>query len=62
VELHIEPEPTPAERAAIERALAAAGAKPTEQRSAWWQAGVEEALSGEPGPAARDAPPERGRA
>jgi hypothetical protein len=61
VEPHIEPEPTPEERAAIEQALAAAAAKPTEQRSAWWQAGVEEALSGEPGRAACDAPPQRGR-
>jgi hypothetical protein len=62
VELRIEPDPTPEERAAIEQALAAAAAEPTERaRGAWWRAGVEEALSREPGRAARDAPPEPGR-
>jgi len=47
VELEIEPEPTPEERTAIERALAAAWDGPRlEPRGAWWRAGLAEALSG----------------
>jgi hypothetical protein len=61
VELHIEPEPTPEERAAIEQALAVAPSGRGEHaRSAWWRAGLEEALSTEPGRDARNGA-ERGR-
>jgi hypothetical protein len=56
VELEVEPEPTPEEQAAIEQALAAADPGLSgSTRGAWWQAGVDEALSPEPGQAARDA-------
>jgi hypothetical protein len=56
VELEIEPEPTPEERAAIEQALAAAApGRSGGDRGAWWQAGVDEALSPEAGQPARDA-------
>jgi hypothetical protein len=56
VELEIEPEPTPDERAAIERALAALGGAAREDpRGAWWRAGLEDALSADQRPA-RDTP------
>jgi hypothetical protein len=42
------PEPTPEEREALERALAEALDDQAELRSAWWQAGLREALSSEP--------------
>jgi hypothetical protein len=46
MELGIDPEPTPAERSAIEQALAAAAEeRRLRDRGAWWQAGLDEALS-----------------
>jgi hypothetical protein len=42
------PEPTPEEREALERALAEALDDQSEPRSAWWRAGLREALSSEP--------------
>jgi hypothetical protein len=46
VKLGIQPEPTPEERSAIEQALAAAaGERRAGARGAWWQAGIDEALS-----------------
>ena len=42
------PEPTPEEREALERALAEALDDQAELRSAWWQTGLQEALSSEP--------------
>jgi hypothetical protein len=41
------PEPTPEEREALERALAASLDEP-ELRSAWWRAGLRESLTSEP--------------
>jgi hypothetical protein len=47
-ELEISPEPTPEEREAILRALAAAGLLGGGvDRSAWWVEGLREALAGE---------------
>jgi hypothetical protein len=43
-QLAITPEPTPDERAAIETAIAALLAEDVRPASAWWQAGVLEAL------------------
>jgi hypothetical protein len=45
MDLEITPEPTPAEREAIERALTALSpdAEPSPRRE-WWRAGVEEAV------------------
>ena len=45
--VEIKPEPTPEEREAILRALAALGGN-EEQASAWWQAGLREAVEIEP--------------
>lgn len=45
--VEIRPEPAPEERAAILRALAALDGH-EEQTSAWWQAGVREAVEIEP--------------
>lgn len=42
------PEPTPEERDALERALAASLADEPELRSAWWRAGLRESLTSEP--------------
>ena len=42
------PEPTTEEREALERALAEALDDQPELRSAWWRAGLRQALSSEP--------------
>ena len=42
------PEPTPEEREALERALAEKLDGETELRSAWWRAGLRDALRSEP--------------
>lgn len=42
MKLEIKPEPSPAERTAIERALARVPAKAARPRSAWREAGVRE--------------------
>ena len=44
-DLDITPEPSPLERAAVERALAALLAGPPE--SVWWREGLRESLEGE---------------
>ena len=44
MELEIGPEPSPEEREALERALAALAGPPPDGRGAWWRAGVEESL------------------
>lgn len=44
--VEITPEPTPQEREALLQALATLGVAPAEP-SAWWQAGVHEAIEGE---------------
>lgn len=46
MELEITPEPTPAERAAIERALTELAS--ADGRSTWWREGLEDALDREP--------------
>lgn len=51
MEPEIRPEPTPAEREAIEEALARLVAAPREERSQWWREGVREALTDEEEPA-----------
>jgi hypothetical protein len=48
MKLEIKPEPTPAERTAIERALARALAAAPRLRSAWHEAGVRESTEREP--------------
>ncbi len=52
MELEITPEPTPDERAAIERALAELAPRDgrADSRSAWWYDGLEEALERDPPP------------
>ena len=42
------PEPTPEEREALERARAASLDDEPELRSAWWRAGLKDALDSEP--------------
>jgi len=55
VEVEIQPEPTPEVRAAIEEAFARAGLVPDSRGpGAWWQVGVEEALSADPRRTDRD--------
>jgi len=52
MELEITPEPTPAEREALARALARLledGRR--DERGAWWRAGIEENVSSEEEPA-----------
>jgi hypothetical protein len=46
MEVEIRPEPTPDEREAIVRALAELGGH-ADQRSAWWDAGLHDAVDGE---------------
>jgi len=48
VELEIRPEPTPEERAAIVAALAELLRQEADGHGAWWEAGVREAVEGEP--------------
>jgi hypothetical protein len=50
VELEITPEPSPAEREALVRALAELLEPPGDGRSAWWRAGVLESVSPEEEP------------
>jgi hypothetical protein len=52
VSLDWRPEPTPDEREALEQALARllAEREGADPRSAWWRAGVEESVAGEPEP------------
>jgi hypothetical protein len=50
MELSWRPEPDPAEREALEQALARALAERADPRGAWWAEGVEESVSGEPEP------------
>jgi hypothetical protein len=47
VPVQITPEPTPEEREALLRALAAFDGS-RDQASAWWQAGIREAVEDEP--------------
>lgn len=47
MEHEIAPEPSPAEREAIDEALARLLAEPDEPRSAWWREGVREAINPE---------------
>ena len=49
--LEIEPPPSPEEREAIERALAARPVEPADPRGVWWRAGVRETVSPEAEPA-----------
>jgi hypothetical protein len=51
MDIDIEPEPSPAEREAIERALAARPVEPADPRGAWWREGVRENVSPEAEPA-----------
>ena len=51
MDLDIEPEPSPKERKAIERALAARPVEPADPRGAWWREGVRENVSPEAEPA-----------
>jgi hypothetical protein len=51
MDLEIEPEPTPEEREALERALAGLPAAAAEARGAWWREGVRENVSAEEEPA-----------
>lgn len=51
MDLEIEPEPTPEEREAVERALAGLSAETTDARGAWWREGVRENVSAEEEPA-----------
>jgi hypothetical protein len=51
MDLDIEPEPSPEEREAIERALASRPAAPADPRGAWWREGVRENVSPEAEPA-----------
>jgi hypothetical protein len=44
VDAEIHPEPSPVERAAIEAAVAAVHAGRHETRSAWWHAGLNDAV------------------
>jgi hypothetical protein len=44
--IEIRPEPTPEQREAILRALAALDER-AEQASAWWQAGIRDAVEGD---------------
>jgi len=44
VKLDWQPEPTPEEREALERALERLGDSRREPRSAWWREGVRESL------------------
>jgi hypothetical protein len=45
MELEIAPQPTPEERAAIERALRSiAASRGAQERGDWWQAGVRESV------------------
>jgi hypothetical protein len=46
----IRPEPSPEELEAIEEALARLTAPPSDSRSAWWRAGIDEDLSEEEEP------------
>lgn len=49
MEIEITPEPTPAEREAIEKALAALAAEEARPlRSAWWRRGLDEAVAEDP--------------
>jgi hypothetical protein len=49
--LEIEPEPTPEEREALERALASLPHEAADPRGAWWREGVRENVSPEAEPA-----------
>jgi hypothetical protein len=51
MQLEIEPEPTPEEREALARALAARSAPQLDPRGAWWREGVRENVSPEAEPA-----------
>ncbi len=51
MDLEIEPQPSPEEREAIERALAARPFEPVDPRGAWWREGVRENVSPEAEPA-----------
>ncbi len=52
MKLEITPEPTPDERAAIERALAESASSygRADGRSTWWREGLEDALERDPSP------------
>jgi hypothetical protein len=50
MEIEITPEPSPEERAAIERALAGLRQDGTGERSGWWREGVAESLNPEEAP------------
>jgi hypothetical protein len=47
VELEITPEPTPEERAAIEAAVASLEDGQRETTTAWWRAGLRDAVAGD---------------
>lgn len=51
MDLEIEPEPTPEEREAVERALAGLHPEAADARGAWWREGVRENVSAEEEPA-----------
>jgi hypothetical protein len=55
-EFEISPDPTPGERAALERALAAARLDVQAGQRAWWEHGLREALLGDGDDAAAPAP------
>lgn len=50
MELRITPEPSPEERAALERAIASLVEEGADARSDWWREGVREGLSEEEEP------------
>ena len=51
MDVAIEPEPTPEEREAIERAVAALPVAPADPRGDWWREGVRANVSPEAEPA-----------
>ena len=51
MDLEIEPEPTPEEREALERALGSLAHEAVDPRGAWWREGVRENVSPEAEPA-----------
>jgi hypothetical protein len=56
MELEINPEPTPEERAAIQAALAELLAPPSQTRSAWWASGITDAPDDNEGERSRTSP------
>jgi hypothetical protein len=45
MEIEIEPQPSPEEREALERALASLRSAPADPRGPWWREGVRENVS-----------------